>query len=555
MDIKRTLLWVIFSVSGVMLFNSWQIQNGKEPLLAGLLGTPPVQNAMKKEVNPSGTPAISSNSLPSTGAATATSLNKEPSKIIHLKNDVIDLEVDTRGGSLIKATLQSHSEGGKPVNIFHIDDESKYFARNGLIATGIDLPNHNDIFIGQLSPDGQTLTLVNEKNGIQFEKTYQLDNGSYVVNTNVKVTNKSSHVISPSLYTELVRDGLVKKESKFYSTFTGPAVYTDKEKFHKVDFTQIEKNKVSVATELTAGETGWVAMVQHYFASAWIPEDQKNREFYFDKLEINNSALPDTPENHLYRAGMKTPLGDIASGATSSIALKLFVGPQEEEVLAKIAPGLELVKDYGWLTIIAKPIFWLLTKIHSVVLNWGWSIILLTVFIKLLFFPLSAASYKSMARMKEVQPRLALMKEQFKGEPQKLNQAMMEMYRKEKINPMGGCLPVVIQIPVFISLYWVLLASVEMRGAPWLGWIHDLSIPDPFYILPVVMAVSMFVQTKLNPKPPDPVQAKVMAIMPIAFSVMFFFFPAGLVLYWVVNNVLSIAQQWQINRMFGAKKA
>jgi len=256
---------------------------------------------------------------------------------------------------------------------------------------------------------------------------------------------------------------------------------------------------------------------------------------------------------NLYRIGMQIPLGTIDKGTSVVEKARLFVGPQEEKMLEGIAPGLELLKDYGYLTILAKPIFWLLAKIHSYVGNWGWSIILLTILIKLAFFPLSAASYKSMARMKEVQPRLVAMKEQYKGDPQKLNQAMMEMYKKEKINPVGGCLPVVIQIPVFISLYWVLLSSVETRGAPWIGWIYDLSVPDPYYILPVVMAISMFVQTKLNPTPPDPIQAKVMMYMPIVFSIMFFFFPAGLVLYWVVNNMLSIAQQWQINKLFGKK--
>jgi YidC/Oxa1 family membrane protein insertase len=252
---------------------------------------------------------------------------------------------------------------------------------------------------------------------------------------------------------------------------------------------------------------------------------------------------------------MQIPLGTIAAGATVTEKTRLFVGPQEESMLEGIAPGLELLKDYGYLTILAKPIFWLLEKIHGVVSNWGWSIVLLTVLIKLVFFPLSAASYKSMARMKEVQPRLTTMREQYKGDPQKLNAAMMEMYKKEKINPLGGCLPVVVQIPVFIALYWVLLSSVEMRNAPWIGWIHDLSMPDPYFILPVIMAISMFVQTKLNPKPPDPIQAKVMLYMPLIFSVMFFFFPSGLVLYWVVNNLLSIAQQWQINKMFGKKLA
>ena len=331
----------------------------------------------------------------------------------------------------------------------------------------------------------------------------------------------------------------------FYSTFTGPALYTDAEKFQKVDFVEIEKNKAKLPGAQAQGSPTWVAMVQHYFASAWIPSTNFQRDLYVGKLE-----------NNQYRIGVQTKFDVIAAGQEKSETLKLFVGPQEEKVLEKIAPGLELVKDYGWLTILAKPIFWLLEKIHGLVNNWGWSIIFLTILIKLAFFPLSAASYKSMARMKVVQPRVMELKERYKGEPQKLNQAMMEMYRKEKINPLGGCFPVLIQIPVFIALYWVLLASVEMRAAPWLGWIQDLAKPDPYFILPVIMAVSMFIQTKLNPTPPDPLQAKLMMFMPIAFSVMFFFFPSGLVLYWVVNNILSIAQQWQINKLFGgAKKA
>jgi YidC/Oxa1 family membrane protein insertase len=252
---------------------------------------------------------------------------------------------------------------------------------------------------------------------------------------------------------------------------------------------------------------------------------------------------------------MVMPLPALAAGEKISHTSRLFVGPQEEKVLEALYPGLELVKDYGFLTILSKPLYWLLYELFSVIGNWGWAIVILTLLIKLIFFPLSAASYKSMARMKEVQPRLLNLREQFKGDPQKLNRAMMDLYKQEKINPLGGCLPVVVQIPVFIALYWVLLSSVEMRNAPWILWIKDLSVPDPYYILPVIMAVSMFVQTKLNPTPPDPLQAKIMMWMPIVFSVMFFFFPAGLVLYWVVNNILSIAQQWQINQMSAKRSA
>jgi YidC/Oxa1 family membrane protein insertase len=284
-------------------------------------------------------------------------------------------------------------------------------------------------------------------------------------------------------------------------------------------------------------------MIQHYFVSAFVPPEKAPREIFTKKVD------------NLYAVGNILPLGTIAPGATVSMDTRLYSGPQESETLIKVAPGLELVKDYGWLTIVAKPIFWLMVQIHNVLGNWGWTIIVLTIMIKLLFFPLSAASYRSMAKMKLVTPKMTAIRERHKGDPQKMNQAMMELYKTEKINPLGGCLPIVVQIPVFIALYWVLLASVEMRNAPWLGWIHDLASPDPFYILPVLMAVSMFIQTKLNPTPPDPIQAKVMMFMPIIFSVMFFFFPAGLVLYWVVNNILSITQQWFITRKLNPPKA
>ena len=555
MDIKKTLLWVVFSVSGLMLFNSWQIQNGKPPLFGGPAPTAATQPAAKPADGGVPTPVASPGNA--VAVQDKTPANNDPkvvTKTVHLKNDLVDLEVDARGGNLIKATLLKQFDKGEPVVIFKTDGAQKYQARSGLVANGLDLPNHNDVFNIQ-STDPLSLVLTAEKSGVLVEKTYTLDKDGYILNVKNKVTNKTSQVISPSIYEELIRDGQKIDESQFYSTFTGPAIYTDKEKFHKIAFADIEKSKVSVATEIPGTDNAWVSMVQHYFASAWFPENLNNREFYFGKID-----------NNLYRAGIKTSLGEIAPSTSKTESARLFVGPQEEKMLESLAPGFELVKDYGWLTIIAKPIFWLLTKIHGFIGNWGWSIVILTIMIKALFFPLSAASYKSMARMKEVQPRLLQMKEQYKNEPQKLNKAMMEMYRKEKINPLGGCLPVVVQIPVFISLYWVLLATVEMRNAPWILWIHDLSAPDRFFsnlvglsipigILPIVMAISMYIQTKLNPTPPDPIQAKVMQIMPLVFSVMFFAFPSGLVLYWVVNNILSIAQQWQINKMFGAKKA
>lgn len=551
MDFKKIILWAVFSLSGLMLYNNWLVSDGKPSLFGGtsVSSTAGTEKQAQTKID------IPATTL-AAGAPTINSGSIESSEKFVLQNDVLILEISASGANVIDAKLLKElTADKKPVELFQYNQNHKYFARSGLIAMGnTDLPNHTSTFkLAQSGKDGSGrpfITLVSERNGVKLEKTFILNPGSYVVDVGHRITQAGISTASLVLYTEIVRDAMQEQKIGPFngafsaSTFTGPAVYTEKEKFNKLEFTAIDKNKITIPTQAAAGDAAWVAVVQHYFASAWIPSDTLARDIYAGKIDSN-----------LYRVGIQTPLGIVAQGATVVEKARLFIGPQEESVLETIAPGFALLKDYGYLTILAKPIFWLLEKIHAYVGNWGWSIILLTILIKLAFFPLSAASYKSMARMKEVQPRLASMKEQYKGEPQKLNQAMMEMYRKEKINPLGGCLPVVIQIPVFISLYWVLLSSVEMRGAPWVLWIQDLSVPDPYYILPVIMAVSMFVQTKLNPAPPDPIQAKVMMYMPIVFSVMFFFFPAGLVLYWVVNNLLSIAQQWQINNMFGKKLA
>jgi YidC/Oxa1 family membrane protein insertase len=556
MDIRKTLLWAIFTISALLLFNAWQEQTGQGSLFSKS-SAPAKQQAVAADNGDKDLPKPSGTTL---AAPTQTSIPKT-GELLTLKNDVLELDIDTLGGVVSKARLLKHLEEDKsPVLLFNRSSERQYFARTGLVSgTGVELPNHTQVFAATKNQANNSITLIAEKNGVRLEKTYTLDKGSYVVEAKHTIKNISAQNLDATLYAELVRDsgkpsfkGKVE-ESSFYSTFTGPAVYTDAEKFHKIDFSDIEKGKSKVPSTQPAGDTAWVAMVQHYFVSAWVPPATYSKDLYVEKLDKNQ-----------FRVGVKSKLDALSIGQEKVETFKLFVGPQEERVLENVAPGLELVKDYGWLTILAKPIFWLLEKIHALVNNWGWAIILLTIFIKLVFFPLSAASYKSMARMKEVQPRLLEMKERYKGEPQKLNQAMMEMYRKEKINPLGGCFPVLIQIPVFIALYWVLLASVEMRAAPWLGWIQDLSKPDtlfgvwfgaPIGLLPILMAISMFIQTKLNPTPPDPVQAKLMMLMPIVFSFMFFFFPAGLVLYWVVNNILSIAQQWQINKIYGGSKA
>ncbi len=547
MDIKRTVLWVIFFMSAVMLFDNWQRFQGR-PSMFFPSATRQTNTAPTSPANPT---TSASAPIPNTSAATAE--QAASADLVRFSTDVYDGEIDTRGGTLAKLVLKKVGSGQQPdsyVTLFDHTASHTYLARTGLFSTDRAFPNHQDIYTQLTGPttllsDQASLKLSFEspaKDGVKMVKTYTFTRGSYVINVDTRIDNIGSTPISPTLYLELVRDNSSVETPLFSHTFLGPAVYTDQKHFQKISFSDIDKNKTDY---VNTADNGWIAMVQHYFASAWIPQQGVKRDFYAEKLE-------GTP---LYRIGIKMPVATIAPGQSADVPARLFAGPEAERMLEGIAPGLELVKDYGWVTVIAKPLFWLLDKIHSYVGNWGWAIVLLTLLIKAVFFPLSAASYKSMARMKEITPRMQALRERLKSDPQKMNAALMELYKTEKVNPFGGCLPVVVQIPVFISLYWVLLASVEMRGAPWVLWIQDLSQRDPYFILPVLMAISMFVQTRLNPKPPDPLQAKMMMFMPIAFSVMFFFFPSGLVLYYVVNNVLSIAQQYYITKTLGTKKA
>ncbi|CAH2896879.1 MAG: Inner membrane protein translocase and chaperone YidC, long form [uncultured Paraburkholderia sp.] len=546
MDIKRTVLWVIFFMSAVMLFDNWQRDHGHPSMFfPSATPTKTAGSAAPGTTTPGTQPA----DLPATNAAApANTPAVAQSQLVKFSTDVYSGEIDTRGGTLSKLSLVKQGDGKQPdlvITLFDRTGNHTYLARTGLL--GGDFPNHNDVYTlmpnqqTELKGDQKSFSLSFEspvKGGVKVIKTYTFTRGSYVIGVDTKIQSVGTAPVSPSVYMELVRDDQPVETPRFSHTFIGPAVYTDQHHFQKMTFGDIDKNYAKQA------DNGWIAMVQHYFASAWIPQQGVKRDIYVEKIDPA-----------LYRVGVKQPVAAIAPGQTVDVSARLFAGPEEERMLEGIAPGLELVKDYGWVTIIAKPLFWLLEKIHSYVGNWGWAIVLLTLLIKAVFFPLSAASYKSMARMKAITPRMQALRERFKGDPQKMNAALMDLYKTEKVNPFGGCLPVVVQIPVFISLYWVLLSSVEMRGAPWILWIHDLSQQDPYFILPVLMAVSMFLQTKLNPTLPDPVQAKMMMFMPIAFSVMFFFFPAGLVLYYVVNNVLSIAQQYYITRMMGQSKA
>jgi YidC/Oxa1 family membrane protein insertase len=557
-DIRRTILWVIFGFSLVMLWDQWQLHNGRKPTFFPS-ATPTVAQAERPlgaSSVPSGVP-VAAGSAAANPAAIATATPTDvlaptaPRELVEAQTDVYKLSFDTEGGSLVRAEFLNHVDMIDKTRKFVLFDNNVgrlYMAQTGLIsaAGGVAFPTHKTAMTlapgaRSLADGTNTLDLRFESaevGGVKLIKTYTLTRGSYAVAVKHEVLNVGSSPVAPQLYLQLVRDGNKPPgESSFYSTFTGPAVYTLAQKYQKVEFTDIEKGKVEIEKSAT---NGYVAMVQHYFASAWLLGDGQPRDLFMRKVDTN-----------LYSVGMITPLPSIAPGASQTLQATLFAGPQEEKILESLTTGLELVKDYGWLTILAKPLYWLLDQLHGFIHNWGWSIMALVLLLKAAFYWLNAKAYASMAKMKAINPKIMEMRERLKDNPQQMQQEMMRIYREEKVNPMGGCFPIMIQIPVFIALYWVLLASVEMRNAPWLGWITDLSSPDPWYILPVVMTLTTVLQTALNPAPPDPMQAKLMWFMPLAFSIMFFFFPAGLVLYWITNNVLSIAQQWIINTRMG----
>lgn len=554
MDIRRTVLWMIFSFSLLLLWNNWQIHNGKPSLFGG-----PTPTASTSEpqaaANNNATPSVPSSPAPAAPAASsavpgATAPATARSEEIVITTDVLRLTFDTMGAQLVRAELLKYPATGQPDKPTVLLDRSaglNYVVQTGVVGApnGQSFPTHQTPFRfvsseRQMTGDSLAVAFESESGGMKVTKTFTLHRGRYDIDVRHDLANVGAAPVTPALYLQLERDGNDPADtSSFYHTFTGFAVYSEQDKFQKITFSDIEKKKANYVKQ---ADNGWIAVVQHYFATAWVPPQGKPR---------NNELLE--VQKNLYAARSIEAVGEVAPGAAARVDSHLWVGPQDQKAMAALAPGLELVVDYGWLTIIAKPLFKLMTWLHSILGNWGWTIVALTVLIKALFYPLAAASYRSMARMKQVAPRLQALKEKYGDDKQKLNAAMMEMYRTEKINPLGGCLPMVVQIPVFISLYWVLLASVEMRGAPWILWVHDLSIRDPFFILPAIMMATMFLQIKLNPTPPDPVQAKVMMIMPLVFGGMMFFFPAGLVLYWCVNNTLSIAQQWSITRAMQRK--
>lgn len=540
MDTRRLVLFVIFSMSILMLWEAWQRQHAPAEVV-------PQTSSIAVDASVPNQSIGAVANVVKTDIAGNDDYKLLAGQRISVTTDLFKADIETIGGDLRKLELLKHrsSENDK-TNFILLDDAGKpmtYVAQSGLI--GSELPSHKSVFTSTTTAyqmqDGKNSLEVRlswaGNGGVTVDKIYTFHRNNYVIDVSYELKNGSSVAITPTVYYQFVHDNESNQGSMLMPTFTGGSYFTDATKFKKLAFSAMEKEPLKLATN-----DGWVGLLQHYFVSAWIPKDGLAREFYTKKLN-----------EHMFIIGTKSTLSTVAPGASITIPARLFSGPQTEKDLKAAAPGLEFTVDYGWLTIVASPLFWMLSKIHDYVPNWGVAIILLTVLIKAAFFKLSATSYRSMAKMRELAPRLQSMKEKFGDDKQKMQAGMMELYKTEKINPLGGCLPILVQIPVFISLYWMLLGTIELRHAPFFGWIHDLSAIDPYYILPILMGATMIIQTYLNPPPTDPLQAKIMKIMPVVFSVFFFFFPAGLVLYWLVNNVLSIAQQWVINKTIHAE--
>ena len=542
MDNIRLILFATLAFTALLLYNAWQ-QDYTEVPTETSSGEVPSSQADSLPTVSTPVPAPKTAAVPAVGAAP-----EKPAangSIINVKTDLLNVDISTLGGTVVRTQLLDYQISPKTPDqkftLLSSVPEKLFIAQSGLIGSEQGLaPNHEALFTVEQSEyvlaDGQErldVQLVWEQaEGIKVIKHLIFERGSYLVNVVHEVINNSGKSWVARDYAQFQRAEVDAQESQFIYTYTGGVIYSPDAKYEKIDFDDMADQNLS--RDVT---DGWVAMIQHYFLGAWVPPTAQQEHFYTNKLS-----------NSRFVIGSYSPAVTVADGASYSFNKGLFMGPKLQETLSQIAPGLELTVDYGFLTVIAQPIFWLLQKLYDLVGNWGWAIILLTILIKIAFYKLSEASYKSMANMRRMTPRMQALKDRYGDDKQRLNQAMMDLYKKEKINPLGGCLPMLVQIPVFIALYWVLLESVELRQAPFILWMDNLSAKDPYFILPLIMGVSMYVQQKLNPTPPDPMQAKLMMTLPFVFTIFFAFFPSGLVLYWVVNNIISIAQQYVITR-------
>ncbi len=569
MDSPRFLLVLALGLILFLIFQAWQDEQRQRaapaaspPGAPGASAPVSTPEPPPQPTSPPGAPTAGQQPPPAVAARAPTG------ERITVQTDLLEAVIDTEGGDLRQVRLRRYpvaiDQPDIPVVLLNDAGGELYVAQTGLIGRGAsEYPNHQTRYTAEATryvlADGQEQLQVRlhwqAPSGVRYQKVYSFHRDRYLIDISYRIENPTPVSWEGFLYREFLRHYVAPSRSWLaLPTYTGGAIYTPQEKYQKISFDKMSKQDLSVnfRTRQVNGKEervlegvsgGWVAILQHYFVGAWMPPGEGRTVFYTDM-----------PASDRYVIGIKDRTATtIAPGESGRLTAQLYVGPKEHKRLKALAEGMELTVDYGWLTFIAAPLFWLLTFIHGWIGNWGWAIVLLTVLIKLVFYPLSAASYKSMAHMKRMQPKMQSIRERFGHDKQRMNQAMMELYKKEKINPLGGCLPIAIQIPVFIALYWVLLESVELRQAPFIFWIRDLADRDPYFVLPLIMGASMFVQQKLTPAQLDPMQQRIMMALPVVFTVFFLFFPAGLVLYWAVNNILSIAQQWQIMRMIEAR--
>ncbi len=542
MENQRTILYLAFFFTLFLLYQEWQKAYGPQPVQTNIeqVGST-ISDAEISSLPTAGIPAgeKSISALPTSSEENVARLS------VHVVTDVLDLMIDTQGGTINQLDLRQYQQSAdnidQPFRLFSTKESAYHTAQSGLVSSTNVAPNHKDIYQAEKSEyrleegtDELIVTLHWEKDGVKVNKIFTFKRDSYVIDVKHIVTADSWN---GSEYRQLVRS-MQERESTMIPTYVGGVVFNDEIKYEKLTFDDIAEQNFK-----SDMKGGWIAMIEHYFLSAWVPDQNQS-----------NYTYTNHPTANRYSIGMRSPSVTASVNMPAEFESRLVVGPKLQDRLKEIAPGLELTVDYGVLTILAKPLFWLLKFYHTMFDNWGWAIIFLTITVKAGFYWLSAKGYRSMARMRKIAPRMATLKERYGDDRQRMSSEMMKMYKEEKINPLGGCFPILIQIPVFIALYWVLLESVEMRNAPFALWIQNLSEQDPYFILPVLMGVTMFIQQKLNPAPVDPVQQKVFQFMPIVFTIFFLFFPAGLVLYWVVNNTLSIIQQWLITRTIDAEK-
>jgi YidC/Oxa1 family membrane protein insertase len=546
MDNQRLILFAALSIVIMLLFGAWQEQYAPEPAPITESGQATSATASSAELPPA--IAAEPKAVPRAEVAAI------PAQSITVESDLLRVKINTAGGEISRAALPAYPVALETPDIpFQLLDDrlpALFIAQSGLVTgEGMIAPDHQAVFqaeqtsyrLGEGSDELKVPLHWTSGTGIDVVKTYTFHRDSYVIDLDFQVTNSGGETWKGRPYRQLQRTKVAESgQSQFIYTFMGGVFSSQWNTYEKVEFEDMAAWK----PEQSYNTGGWAAMIQHYFLAAWVPDADEANHFY-------TKSLPDGR----YLIGLSGAEKTVAPGESTQFHSRLYVGPKDQQRLEQVAPHLRLTVDYGVLDILAKPVFWVLEKIHGLVGNWGIAIILVTIIIKLLFYKLSEASYRSMANMRRLTPKLQALKERYGDDRQKMSQAMMDIYKTEKINPLGGCLPILVQIPVFIALYWVLLESVELRQAPFFLWIDDLAAKDPYYVLPLIMGASMFIQQKLNPPPMDPVQAKVLQFLPIIFTAFFAFFPSGLVLYWVVNNLLSIAQQWYITRKIEGQTA